>query len=980
METGTIQISRKFFCKINFHRRLTIKIISRSFTRIQRVSALLALVALVNSIALALIPVAVAPSTLKYGAADLHQVKPVLLSADVPSELRVDFQDLANVPDGVLLSTSNVAASYSIGASKHDGKILFGFFHPAVNDSNPALVHSIDMSTLGACQTSLLFKAASLSLECGTKSIFSLKFPDSILGPILTHLYSPFGAVELVTEPSVVVQPPQRQLSQLLIVLIVIASATLWVLSKRRGNSKGVSRSPALTRTNGWRSELQILTSNLGGKISATILHVVMGVFLVTIAIIAWPIDDDGNVLGTATALPDVGSLSNYFSLSAAFQPTGNLPYVLLAPWWGFVHNLMLMRLPVLLATYVAWIFLYKTILILVPAGRARVMPLIAGATFFGFFAFGFATLRPEPFVALTLSIGIWLAVRIINNHDKSLIVHLGGVAGLAIVIHQTGLVVIGLFAAVLFTQFTLSNLGSMIRAQIVPILLWLTALFLITFYFVDASTLLAWSQQFASAGSHSQPIIEEFNRYMSTLSQVDIRAFSVLWLILSLVTVPLLAIGAKVPVSIRTTIIAFVIALFSLAFTASKWMWHFGAVAPLGGILGALLVYLMMKNSVKTAILVSSIFVLPTISLATFSAGRAWLGTLPGIPSPDFAAEYAMRGDVLAGAWFPHAARHIPLILCLVGMIAVVLVWGILRHRNSLKALAVVVIPCYLLGTAVAITLVASLPVDSGFSPARMNLAVLTGQDTCGSLGTTTLDLPGAVVGPSLFTNMGANTLTTASADMPEVHLLNTALSVKQMTVTNPTFHSLVATLTLTEGSNELTPGTLIYLKSIDDTQIVLQSGSPAAPNAASIALRNDLWLPFIVPPQGASAFVSFTLKEGTAASFLATEFMSTDSRPATTYFAEHNINRAVLDPQLALFTPCLRSPGIQNGTFPNESYAVSDPAYADLGQEKRLDVGNKYLVENDTFQLGCPLVKKGHLDSWIGGALCVYALTPQS
>jgi hypothetical protein len=75
------------------------------------------------------------------------------LTGDIPASLQVNFQDMQSLPDGVLLSTSNVADSYSIGMTKLNEKITVGFFNSPSEDSNLNLLQSLPLSNFFQCSS-----------------------------------------------------------------------------------------------------------------------------------------------------------------------------------------------------------------------------------------------------------------------------------------------------------------------------------------------------------------------------------------------------------------------------------------------------------------------------------------------------------------------------------------------------------------------------------------------------------------------------------------------------------------------------------------------------------------------------------------------------------------------------------------------------------------------------------------------------------
>jgi hypothetical protein len=137
---------------------------------------------------------------------------------------------------------------------------------------------------------------------------------------------------------------------------------------------------------------------------------------------------------------------------------------------------------------------------------------------------------------------------------------------------------------------------------------------------------------------------------------------------------------------------------------------------------------------------------------------------------------------------------------------------------------------------------------------------------------------------------------------------------------------------------------------------------------------LNDDYWVPLNLKEFGSE--IKLRIEPKTVVRFHSTDILSFESSTASEYFNSKQIRQAVLDPQLALLTPCLRPPGISEGVFGQASFAVSDLNYADLGQFPRLDVGQKYLKEHEVFEVGCPASMEGRPDLSVYTSMCIYHL----
>jgi hypothetical protein len=935
---------------------------SRKFNSLL-LSTIFACTSLFGSIALAIFPVEVESIDYSYSSRDLAEPVPLLLTADTPQSLEVNFSDISNTPDGILLTTSHVENSNSITVTKDDGLIFFGYSTTSYGILTPESAISVNLNSLQNCEAQLVYFERNLSLWCGEVNLGSVFYSYDALGPVLTHLYSPHGNVNLTTKPSISVTSPAREFvkySAVLFVLVSLSLAILQSLPKPRKNLVSLrARYSSIIKS---RFRFQ--------KLDLFVL-----VYLLLAAFVAWPMDDDGNVMATSNSIQDVGGLSTYYFVSAAFLPTGNLPYLPLFDYWKSTESLFLIRIPFVVATFFTWVMVRKTISVFVLESRPRKIALLAASLFFCVSALGFISIRPEPFVALTLAVGLYLSSLILTNTGKGLyhIVHLGGIAGISLLIHQTGVTVVGLFLGVLITSFSWRSMFQVLRERFAQVSIWISTIFLTAFWVSDLRNLAQWSSDFAkfTSGSHSRPLIEEFFRYSSGLMQLDLRSVPILWLILFLLLVPLVSFFSNQRMIIGKTTLIIAISVFSLAFTPSKWVWHFGSLLPVVGVLGGLLVHFLWRAPNKYSFLISIVIIVPTISLGVASIGRGSLGTLSLIPNDFHSSIYDMRYKTIAGDVDLGSSASLLLLSLLVLFVLVFIIWSRLREQSALKLLALVVVPAFLLATSAPLMLVSALT-SPGFSPARMNLDYFVDSESCGALNYTPITIPNnqknfPIISLGQEIDVGVNIL-----ESGYVNILGMEIPTQEIILINTSDSDQVASIPIVRQSVSTSEfsETLFVKTSYNQTSASVFSES----GELIRVIKSDVWIPLNLS-RGAVEIV-VTVPKGGTMGILTTNILENSEANANQYFSRQGMETAVIDPQLALFTPCLRTPAITRGTFDIATFAVSSLSYADLGQTPRLDVGNKYLKEFEVFELGCPNYSDGVEPSWINGSLCLYHL----
>lgn len=924
-------------------------------------SSTLAVFAIIGSFLLAFLSVEVRSVEHSFKSAELSEHLPLLLTADSPDEIEVKFQSLTNAPDGVLLSTSRVAGSNSITLIKSSEYISFGYASSSVGQLQADSSINLELKSLSSCELGLIYKEKELSLWCGQAEVANLPYVFDSIGPVLTHLYSPFGDVTVTTKPAISVTTEIRDyIKYSLLIFLIGVLSTFFFLHLRTSRFNPPSKLPQHSRLK---------------KFTPRILDLIVFLYLSLAAFVAWPLDDDGNVLATVSSIADVGGLSNYYSVSAAFQPTGNFPYLFISEYLNSVDSMFLIRAPFVCAAFITWVLVRKTLEVLIPKSKAQFISQISAAFFFTAGAFGFVSVRPEAFVALALGLALYLSSKILTqgNVHRFYIIHIGGLAGLALLIHQTGFILVGLFFGLLITSFSMIEVFKILKSQTIYLAIWLSSLSVIAFWNADLKTLIQWASDFSSQGSHSRPVFEEFFRYSNGLMQLDIRSVPILWIILFIIFTPLLLflIKSRRKVIYGKFLFVATLGVSSLALTPSKWIWHFGAITPIMGVLGGLLIYFLLKGPAKYSAPISILFLVPTVSLGLVASEKGSLGSLPLVPNPDHSLIYGKRYETLSGNIDIASTGGLLVFALLVLLVMAFMAWSLLANKSAMKLIALIVTPAFLLSTSAPLMLFSSL-VSPGFSPSRMNLDHISDPLSCGALNYIPIVLPSRALPFPEFTVSPEVPLSIEESRTSVLRIFDINAQSQQVMIFNSSETDQTATVSFkTNKKARIGWDEIMFIKASekDSTSLFInESGEP--PRQTS----SEIWIPLDLSNGPIS--ISGNVTKGGSISFSTTNVLESSKTLADTYFSRKNIKTAILDPQLALFTPCLRAPAITDGVFEKTSFAVSNLSYADLGQVARLDVGNKYLREFEIFEVGCPNYNDGSGVSWINGSLCLYHL----
>ena len=294
------------------------------------------------------------------------------------------------------------------------------------------------------------------------------------------------------------------------------------------------------------------------------------------------PLPDDNWVLTTNRQWPYLGFFSNYYTANAAPQPQGF--------WWSLIEHLWLgeywipafwLRVPSALLLVVAWWLLRRFVLDATIPEAARKPAHALGAFIMVTMVLAWSpTLRPEPLVvllsvlALVFSLALWRRRRIA---DLQLV---GATAALAFAAHQSGIILIGMFAVCLVYEFHVDRHRFDRLLSVAITVAGLTAVLLLLNSNVQVARWAASS--FSTEGLHDS-VLDEVQRFAGIAQPTTLA----LRLFASLLVYGCIVAYAASPRNRWLTDRDFVAlvsmgGLLSLALTSSKWPWHLAAAAAL--------------------------------------------------------------------------------------------------------------------------------------------------------------------------------------------------------------------------------------------------------------------------------------------------------------------------------------------------------------------------------------------------------------
>ena len=440
---------------------------------------------------------------------------------------------------------------------------------------------------------------------------------------------------------------------------------------------------------------------------------------------------DDGWYWTEHRAFEEFGEFSLYFNSWGLSVPLGFWLEWLRHWVIGSTSDLVVMRLPSLLAVLLTWFICRWCLRGVSPGPPGSVVRwTLAGVFLVGATSWGM-TLRMEPVVSLLAVTTLAAMIRFsLAPGLLPLTIAVPAVA-LALTAHTTGIVAVApILAASPAVVSWLRNGGRSAVLSLGALLLVGLALALMLFTLdADLTTRLGNAQVLREAETHSYPWWREYVRYTSFDALGGGTTIRRLSLLLLLLTVAVFVARRRPD---RTGVSALparsvAVALVLLAFIPSKWPWHFGAFVGIGAVAAAAEVARLVRTRTEQGRLdlrfIAAMVVLPGVALLAWTAPGRW-----------------GAASVLENATARDGFNAYTWLAVLAVVVAVAVVDRTRRRKRQLPVneelstitgWSIAFVSFAAVGVTVAI-LVADATISS-WSPARQNVAALAGGETCG-------------------------------------------------------------------------------------------------------------------------------------------------------------------------------------------------------------------------------------------------------
>lgn len=320
---------------------------------------------------------------------------------------------------------------------------------------------------------------------------------------------------------------------------------------------------------------------------------------LITVSLFSPTLMDDGWVWQRLQAFEGRNVFGDYFANSDAWMPQGFLNEYIYRRLQDFGLNFLALRGFVVLVLIATWISIRSRVLsrIQVVSGSTLI---VVGSCWIAFSGAWLITLRAEPIVCLLATLSLIGFLTGSQDGNPSGTLRCFFFAGLAVVTHQSGLVALASPALLLIWTAKTNKRAFRTNGFWLPLLISILGVTLCALIPMDLRTLLDNFKVFASNPSYQSGPFGEPVRYLTllttTLETGALRIFSVLFLIVLLAISGLVASLERW--GLRLAITFSLLSLFFLAFTSSKWIWHFGVLAlPTCLLLGSFVEAILRKK-----------------------------------------------------------------------------------------------------------------------------------------------------------------------------------------------------------------------------------------------------------------------------------------------------------------------------------------------------------------------------------------------
>ena len=531
--------------------------------------------------------------------------------------------------------------------------------------------------------------------------------------PIVTGLFTSLDLssgepprVSVQTRPYATSWTARQIVAAIAAVLLLCISIGLLLRSGRRGRHRS------------WTEKARAIWS---ARNATDVL--VVGVLLVW-WIVAPTLFDDGWIALEYQAFGDLGTLNVYLDSWGVTSPFGYW-FAWPAHWAiGLTDELVLMRIPALLALLASWFVCRWCLGRIVPLAATSVRWSLAGTFLVGATAWGM-TLRPEPLISLLAVAGLAAMVWFANEPRAAPLALAVGASVLAVTLHPVAIVVVAplLVAAPVAARWLRRDGLDAVVAVATVLVGGLALALLLASLDADLPARLEDARIARTGAFHDEAFWREYVRY-ERFDQYG-AGTHVRHLSLALLLLPVAAwlTRRRSAAAISTLPAAAVgVGLVLLAFSPSKWPWHFGALAGMGAVAAAAELARIREEPRRGQ--------LPSIrqsaALVALVCGLiwSWVG-------------YQRWGnfDLQALTWHSgFGADSFFVLLAVLGGAGFVVLSVARKPPGDVVAWTTTIISVTVVGLTIAV-LIRDATI-SPWSPARQNLEALGGRSSCGPRG----------------------------------------------------------------------------------------------------------------------------------------------------------------------------------------------------------------------------------------------------
>jgi hypothetical protein len=522
----------------------------------------------------------------------------------------------------------------------------------------------------------------------------------------------PDVAVEVETTPTGSSPSARQVIAQILAILALLVAVT-YVL---RASALNRHRDPPRQTSAVERSSLVTASD----------------VFVVGVAVTAlvctpafW---DDGWVRATIGGFSDLGSFSNFYTQADYAQPVGYWWSWLTRTWSPGESDLVFLRIVPLVLIVISWWFLRRWVLdVVIPNPALRFARFIAALVFGLGSATFLMTLRPEPLIALLVTLVIVAVVRFSQQPGPRPLLALGALVALALTTHQTGWVVALSALAVVPSALRWSRARDGIARVGVLVVVGLVGLALTALLLgLDSDWHLVRSgiASFRAGAPYQTSFVDLARTRFDLLEDLNLVGLQRFWPVLTVVLAAaylFVGFGVKDRTA-RLAGYAAVTGYAGLLLPGSPWPWHFGALVPGAALLAVLAITRLL------ALDRAGLAGLAGLGIAT-SLALAWAMGSPGSWT---------AGDLADHVWadLPHLAVWEWIALAAMGAVLGGVIASRWRGRVSRPRGAVMGAGALILCAPLVMTwglLLTDAAESSSWSYTRQALKEITGRDGCG-------------------------------------------------------------------------------------------------------------------------------------------------------------------------------------------------------------------------------------------------------